>query len=384
MNISLPKIIITICIIILSLSCAAQVCEWRLNNTTYSNTDPDGIGPATGSVTFTLQIHTTGATINNVNVLATGWSYQSTAAMIPNPPACVVGSNPANVAVSAPFTTGGFTYTTVNECAVFSQTTGGQTFDRTVAGSLDGAGINLTSTWTDVFTATLWTLGITAPEGGYVIINSSSIGSPGPLPTYSVSDNLANEFPANSLTFSTPLALGSAVLPVLFTKFDAACTDNGTLVSWSTGSESNSNYFELQRSSDGSNWTTIATVKAASLASTGQAYKKLDAFGGKAYYRIKQVDIDGHFMYSTVTRTSCEQKAIYMVIYPVPATDVLNVIVQSDKALKTDLVLVDAIGKIIRKTGATLFNGSNTFLFDLKGLPAGAYLIRIKKFTIAR
>jgi hypothetical protein len=170
--------------------------------------------------------------------------------------------------------------------------------------------------------------------------------------------------------------LSSAALPVLFTKFDAGCTNNGALVSWSTGSESNSNYFELQRSLNGNDWTPVGTVKAAGNSSTGRTYQELDLDGGKAYYRIKQVDIEGNFIYTSIIRTNCDRKAIDMVIYPVPARDILNVVIRSDKSLKTRLLLVDGVGRIVRKMDVTLFNGSNTFLFNLEGLASGQYLIR--------
>ena len=198
------------------------------------------------------------------------------------------------------------------------------------------------------------------------------MGSPGAFPTYAVSDNAANEYAANSLTYTTPLPLGSSILPVLFTKFDAGCTNNGAMVSWSTGSEFNSNYFELQRSTNGNDWTSVATVKAAGNSSTGHTYQQLDLNGGQAYYRIKQVDLDGHAIYTSIIRTNCERKAIDMVIYPVPARDILNVVIRSDKSLKTQLLLVDGVGKIVRKMEVTLSNGSNTFLFNLKGLASGA------------
>ena len=81
-----------------------------------------------------------------------------------------------------------------------------------------------------------------------------------------------------------------------------------------------------------------------------------------------------------------------MLIYPVPARNLLNVVIRSDKSLKTQLLLFDSIGKIVRKIDATLFNGSNTFLFNLKGLASGEYFIRSsdpgvelnKKFNIVR
>jgi hypothetical protein len=354
----------------------AQTCEWRLVNPTYSNVDPDGAGPATGSVTFTMQIHTVSGIINNVNAISTGWSYQSAAAMIPTTPGCAVVSNPANVAISAAFLGGGFAYTTVNQCGSFSQTTGGQTFDKRAVGTLDGTDINISTTWIDIYTVTLWTLGSTPPEAGYVVINSGDGGTPGAFTTYAVSDDQANEYVANSLTYATPLAVGSGSLPVLFTKFETHCTNNGAMVSWSTGSESNSNNFELQRSTNGNDWASVATIKAAGNSSAGHTYQLPDFNGGKAYYRIKEVDLDGHPIYTSIISTNCEFKNVDMVIYPVPARDLLNIVIRSDKSLKTQLLIVDGVGKIVRKINASLLNGSNTFQFNLKGLASGEYIIR--------
>jgi len=390
----LPKFIIFLFLLILlaSTTTNAQTCEWRLANPTYSNVDPDGAGPATGSVTFTLQIHTTGATINNINVLSTGWSYQSSAVMIPTSPGCSIVSNPANVTVSSEFVSGGFAYTVVNQCAAFSQTTGGQTFDKTVAGTLDGTGINLTSAWVDVFTATLWTLSNTPPEGGYVIINSGSIGTPGPLGSYSVSDDQANEYPVNSLTYTTPLLLGSTALPVVFTKFDAHCTNSGSVISWATESESNSNYYELERSTNGNDWTPVARINASGTSSTVHTYQQSDVFSGTALYKIKQVDLDGHFTYTSVISSNCEFSDMGVVLYPVPARDLLNVIIQSDKAIKTKLSIIDVVGKVVQKMDVNLVKGNNTFPINLKGLASGEYILNSsaagmqlnKKFNVIR
>ncbi len=390
----LHKVQILSCIILsaISFNLKAQTSEWRLVNPVYSGVDPDGAGPASGSVTFTMQIHTTSGTITNVNAISTGWSYQSASAMIPTTPGCAVVSNPANVTMSPDFVTGGFAYTTVNQCGLFNQTTGGQTFDMRAVGTLDGTSIDISTLWIDVYSVTLWTLGATYPEGGYVVINSGAGGSPGEFTTYAVSDALANEYVANSLTYSTPLPVGSAVLPVLFTKFDASCTNNGALVSWSTSSEYNSDYFEVERSVNGNDWTKIAKIKASGTTSTAHTYQQTDVFSGTAFYRIKQVDLDGHFIYTSIFKSNCDRKKFNIVIYPVPARDLLKVVISSDKSVKTQLMVMDAVGKVVRKIDLNLLNGNNTFQVNLKGLASGEYLIHSnnpdvelnKKFNIVR
>ena len=367
----------------------AQTCEWRLTNATYSSVDPDGAGPALGSVTFTMQIHTTSGTITNVNTISTGWSFQSANLMVPTTPGCAVVSNPANVTVSAAFTTGGFAFTTVNQCGTFSQTAGTKNFDTRTVGTLDGTSIDISTTWIDVYTVTMWTLD---NIGGYVIINSSDGGSPGQFTSYAVADQLANEYIANSLTFDTPLAVGPGTLPVLFTKLGASCNSNGATVSWSTTSESNTNYFELQRSINGNDWSSVNVIKAAGNSSTGHTYQLPDFNGGASLYRIKEVDMDGQTIYTSIIRTNCEVKTVDIVIYPVPARDLLNVVIRSVKSLKTQLLIIDGVGKVVRKIDATLLNGSNTFQFNLNGLASGEYLIRSnapgvelnKTFNIAR
>src|SRR5438477_142901 len=88
------KSAITILAILFTSSVIAKVFKWQLVNPTYSSVDPDGNGQETGSVTFTLQIHTTSGSVGDVNVLTVGYSYQSANAMIPSSPGCVTGNAP--------------------------------------------------------------------------------------------------------------------------------------------------------------------------------------------------------------------------------------------------------------------------------------------------
>ncbi len=373
----------------------AQTCEWRLVEPTFDPTDPDGAGPATGSATFKLQVHTVSGTVPNVNAISIGFSYQSSKAMIPNAPAgpgCPsTVSNPQNVIVSTFFTSGGFSYTTVNQCGLADQVAGGQAMTNRAVGTMDGTSVTLTTTWQDMFTVTLWTLGNSFPQGGYVALNSGEGGSPAPFNSYAISDEQANGYVTNSLTFDTPLALGGTV-PVLFTKFGAQCSSNGTLVSWATAQEANSSKFEIERSLNGTDWKTVATVAAAGNSSAERNYQQLDLNGGTAFYRIKQVDKNGSFIYTGTERTNCVVKSITSVIYPVPARDILTVVIKSDRDINTRLLVFDITGKVVKEVRAAVLNGNNTFRVNLMGLTSGDYIIKSsdptidlnKVFTIAR
>ncbi len=370
----------------------AQTCEWALDSVTYNALDPDAGGPAQGSVTFKLKIRTTGAIIPNINVISTGWNWQSTRAMIPTLPGCAVVSNPLNVTVSPAFFAAGFAYTTVFQCGVFAQTLGGQNFDRRAVGTLDGTGITLTPAWVDVFTVTMWSLNMSAPHAGFTTINSGSGGIPNPFTTYSVSDDLANEYPVNSLTISPPLALAPGILPVTFSNYNVKCNDKGALLTWETAFEQNSDRFEIQRSTNNIDWAVIDYVVAAGNSDVQRNYQYLDLKGGAAFYRIRQVDKDGRFTYTAIRQTNCKTNQFDVTLYPVPANDKLTVVIKSDKAVRTDLQIVDISGRIVSRTVTQINNGNNNFVLNVSELPGGQYLLTSsdpsiiinKKFTIIR
>src|SRR6187549_3446427 len=94
------KLIVATVLMLFSFHGKAKVFEWRLVNNTFSAVDPDAGGPALGSVTFTMQIHTVSGSVPDVSAISTGWSYQSAKIMIPTTPGCAVVSNPANVVLS--------------------------------------------------------------------------------------------------------------------------------------------------------------------------------------------------------------------------------------------------------------------------------------------
>ncbi|RYF91128.1 MAG: T9SS type A sorting domain-containing protein [Chitinophagaceae bacterium] len=371
----------------------SQACEWQLVLQSYSDVDPDGAGPATGSASFTLQLRSTSVNIPDVGVITTGFSYQSAAAMVPTNPGCATVSSPANITVSPEFAAAGFVYETVFQCNAVDFPAGTEIYNRTAAGSLSSnlaGGITLTNQFKDVFTVTLWTLGAGFPQGGYVMIRSGA-GVPGGLGTYGVFDNVGGDFPTTSLTYTTGLALGGS-LPVLFTNFDAKCSSNGTLISWATAQEDNSSSFEIERSTNGTSWSKIGAVPASGTSSVSRNYQQIDLIGGAAFYRIKQLDKNGQFMYSDIARTNCQVKNISSVIYPVPAHDVLNVVIKSDKAVRTQLMVYDMQGKLVKKLDANVLNGNNNFRINLLGLPSGDYMLRSndavlelnKIFTISR
>lgn len=362
----------------------AQTLEWRLLSPTYSSIDPDGSGPARGTVSFKLQIHTVSGSLNNVSGLSTGWSFQSAKAMVPtgsSGPGCPVDppSLPANVTVSPEFAAAGFTYSTVNQCGSYTQSTGGQAFDKRAVGTLVGTSITLTTTWVDVFTVTLWALGNSAPEGGYVVINSGNKGAPGAFGTYEASNVSANPFVVNSQSYNSPLGLGSGLFPVTLSKFNASCNGSETFLTWETLTESNNERFEVEKSADGtSGWNAISSVKGVGNSTTLQRYEFKDVRNGDVtYYRLRQVDQDGKSALSDIRKTSCESNASQLAVYPVPAQNLVNIAFTAERNGKAVIKLIDVAGRVLKLQKVEVIKGANTFKLNVGDLITGQYILQI-------
>lgn len=101
---------------------------------------------------------------------------------------------------------------------------------------------------------------------------------------------------ASSNGFATMANAAPIALPVKFVGFTVTKSNNNALVQWSTTQEVNANMYEVERSVDGSNWSTIAYVAAMgnSSATNNYSYTDKNISVKVVYYRIKEVDMNGN------------------------------------------------------------------------------------------
>jgi hypothetical protein len=108
----------------------------------------------------------------------------------------------------------------------------------------------------------------------------------------------------------------SSILPITLIDFKAAIqADQSVNLTWSTASELNFDFFEVEKSSDAKNFTRIGTVKGNGTTTVQHDYSFVDekAMVGKAYYRLKSVDLDGTFEYSKVAFIDLHKKKSFSV-----------------------------------------------------------------------
>ncbi|RYD70693.1 MAG: T9SS type A sorting domain-containing protein [Verrucomicrobiaceae bacterium] len=167
---------------------------------------------------------------------------------------------------------------------------------------------------------------------------------------------------------------GAIILPVTFLGINAKKENNAVRVLWDVAQEVDVLTYDVERSTDGVNFARVGSVPA----NGKPAYSFVDgtsASQGTVYYRVKNVDLDGRFKYSSVVKLSGKNAASTIVVkaFPVPARDGLTV--QHDRISAGGYVsLTTADGKTVRTvTNAT---GIQTQM-NLTGLTPGLYILRV-------
>jgi Secretion system C-terminal sorting domain len=195
----------------------------------------------------------------------------------------------------------------------------------------------------------------------------------------------AGSVTSNLITSFSPFTLGSTVavvLPVELLEFEAKPVDNSSVrLTWTTASESNNDRFELERSQDGDHFEFFGSVKGAgnSVSQKSYVYTDLLPFSQTSYYRLKQVDYDGKFIYTPlrpVTLTDVQN----IQIYPNPNNgNELFLNVDDLQANEVSIYVTDITGKLVTsELNEKSASGNRMKMVFPQKLASGTYLVNIK------
>jgi len=182
--------------------------------------------------------------------------------------------------------------------------------------------------------------------------------------------------------YTGPFHTGPIALPVELTSFTAQTTSEGVRLSWTTASELNNSGFEVQRSTNQTNWATLGFVRGAGTTTEAQSYSFVDASAsGRVFYRLKQVDFDGQFEYSNIIEVNAGVPKTFALEqnYPNPFNPSTAISYQLPVAGNVSLKVFDMLGKEV----ATLVNarqeaGAYTVNFNANNLSSGVYFYRLQ------
>ncbi|WP_162903280.1 FG-GAP-like repeat-containing protein [Taibaiella koreensis] len=174
----------------------------------------------------------------------------------------------------------------------------------------------------------------------------------------------------NFIAFTTGTAL-----PVTLLSFTAQKQGTAAVLDWETASELHAAYFEVQYSTDGKNYTSLDQVacKGGEGLTASYHYVHAKPGAGKAYYRLKQVDLDGQAMYSPVQQLFFEQEGLVQV-HPNPVSGRLSVDVVAGNYQQVQLS--DISGKVWYHMAIAA--EAHHLELDLSNRAAGVYLLQLK------
>jgi Secretion system C-terminal sorting domain/Carbohydrate binding domain len=221
----------------------------------------------------------------------------------------------------------------------------------------------------DSFTLPLAFNHVTSKMNGYkyrLVVSASEAGLSNPVCTY------VNEY--------TLIVNSCGALPVTLTSFTGKYSNGVSTLDWQTSQELNSDHFDLFKSADGQDFSLVATINAAGFSSVIKNYSYQDNSpnnGQNVYYRLKQVDRDGKYNFSSIVKLALGANTS-VAVYPNPFNNDFTVSFSAGKTSPATLKLMNSTGQLVFTKTITVNKGNNSILIGgLPSLRPGIYYMSI-------
>ena len=173
-------------------------------------------------------------------------------------------------------------------------------------------------------------------------------------------------------------------LPVKLLSFGGSYHDNVSSLSWETESEVNFDHYEIERSTNGSDYAYAGRIAAQS-GDSKKLYEFTDNLsstsGNLFYYRLKMIDIDGKYKFSSVILIRKDARSINGISVspnPIVGGNTATVRVTSVTMGKIDLRVIDLTGKIVLQQQSRVTEGTNSIsINNLNHLQSGIYTVQV-------
>ncbi|MFH0866046.1 MAG: T9SS type A sorting domain-containing protein [Bacteroidota bacterium] len=199
-----------------------------------------------------------------------------------------------------------------------------------------------------------------------------------------VSSGYASRITMN--TFSEKgIAKANGILPVELLSFNTTCQADKIFVNWATASETNNDYFTLEKSSDGNDFLPIYTISGAGNSNSLLNYSYTDDSPFSiTYYKLKQTDFDGLYTYSDMISETCDEENSGLDIINIFGNDSgsssFSITYLSSQG-EVSFVIYDLVGQEIYSIKKISDAGKNTAIIDTRNISEGIYIILLKNNT---
>ena len=206
------------------------------------------------------------------------------------------------------------------------------------------------------------------------VINPTVTNSGGIL---TVSGLSTSDIPKNSVRYITIASINSETpLPIELLYFGAKIIDDRYVeLNWKTSSEVNNNYFTLERSLDGSQWKKLVDMAGAGNSTIVLDYTYIDnnPLKGVSYYRLKQTDYDGLFIYFE-QRSIRNSSTVSVEVYP--SSTHKQVIVKGPASKLENIRIYNELGQDITRHCDIVVQSPSVVKIDISKLNSGVYFIK--------
>lgn len=170
-------------------------------------------------------------------------------------------------------------------------------------------------------------------------------------------------------------------LPIELVRFVGQCDGENVELRWTTWTETNNDFFTLERSLNGEDFETVDILNGAGNSNQPISYELVDqnAFSGTSYYRLKMTDTYGKISYSSVIVVTCGDGSIdfnFVNAYDVDHTEIVVEFTAHENE-DFNILLFDAAGRRALDYSGVAINGMNKVRLPSGSLAQGIYVINL-------
>jgi len=166
---------------------------------------------------------------------------------------------------------------------------------------------------------------------------------------------------------------GTSLLPIELITFDAIKKDRQVELLWKTATETNNDYFTIERSKDGKSWEDIQTIIGAgnSVKAINYSWTDKSPYTGLSYYRLRQTDFDGSTKSFNIISVT-QEEVVSLKAYPNPVVNTVTLLgVDSEQNIR----IFNAVGVEVTNSVSISNTNSNKAFVNMSDLPKGVYYI---------
>ena len=174
-------------------------------------------------------------------------------------------------------------------------------------------------------------------------------------------------------------------LPITLMNFDARKLNaSAAFVYWATSQELNSAYFDVERGTDAITFSSIGQVQAAGNSTSSRQYNFTDytPVNGLNYYRLKLMDLDGHFVYTPARLVRFDGNAEQMRYYPNPTRGIVNIDLTSQMLNEPMVINISTASGVVVDQVKVNANTRSTITIDMSRFAKGMYFIQVKTESV--